>query len=131
MFTKKSDGDFTDAFSGILGLFIILAFIGMIGGGTAEVGRKRPWLFAIVLLAAVGGGYYYFSDSEKPVTTPAVAAAVSIPEAVVAKKNVFCFEGDGVKGAMVAMDGETIVIKDGGGKLHTYGNDELRTVTCE
>lgn len=130
MFTKKSDGDFTDAIGFIFAIALIFGFLGMLGGGTAEVGRKRPWLIAVILLAAVGGGYYYFSGSEQ--SAPAVAVAVSTPSVgVAAKKSVFCFEGDGVKGAMVAMDGETVVIRDGGGKLHSYRNGELRTVACE
>jgi hypothetical protein len=130
MFTKKSDGDFTDAIGFIFAIALIFGFIGMLGGGTAEVGRKRPWLLAVILLAAVGGGYYYFSGGEEP--APAVVVATSTPEVAVAfKKDVFCFEGNGVRGAMVAMDGETVVIKDGVGKLHTYRNDELRTVACE
>jgi hypothetical protein len=128
MFTKESDGDLTDAIGFILAIGLIFGFLGLLGGGAVETSRKRPYLLAIALLAAVGGGYYYFSRSTEP--TP-VVAVVAQEASAPAKKAAFCFEAGQVKGTMVAMDDEKVVIKDGSGKLHTYRNEELNTVSCE
>lgn len=128
MLTKKSDGDFTDAIGFILAIGLIFGFLGLLGGGAVETSRKRPYLLAIALLAAVGGGFYYFSGANEP--TP-VVAVVAQETSAPAKKTAFCFEAGQVKGTMVAMDDEKVVIKDGSGKLHTYRNEELNTVSCE
>lgn len=128
MFTKKLEGDLTDAIGFILAIGLIFGFLGLLGGGAVETSRKRPYLLAIALLAAVAGGYYYFSGSNEP--TP-VVAVVAQEASAPAKKTAFCFEVGQVKGTMVAMDDEKVVIKDGSGKLHTYRNEELNTVSCE
>ncbi|MBY3158355.1 hypothetical protein HFO56_39335 [Rhizobium laguerreae] len=117
----------TDAIGFILAIGLILGFLGLLGGGAVETSRKRPYLIAIVLLAIVGGGYYFTRPAQPLAVTIAAHEVVSDQSAAA-----FCFQSvDGTKGAMIGMDDETIVIKADGGKIHTYGNGELRTVACD
>ncbi|MBY3433684.1 hypothetical protein HFN89_05925 [Rhizobium laguerreae] len=117
-----------DAIGFVLAIGLILGFLGLLGGGAVETSRKRPYLIAIVLLAIVGGGYYFMTKPAQPLAVTIAAHEVVSAQSAAA----FCFQSvDGTKGAMIGMDDEKIVIKADGGKIHTYGNGELRTVACD
>ncbi|MCS4089151.1 hypothetical protein [Rhizobium sp. BK176] len=128
MFTKKSEGDLTDAIGFILAIGFIAGILGLVGGGAVESTRKRPYLIAIILLAVAAGGYYFMSGPAQP-----LAVTIAPHEVVQAHSSgAFCFQAaDGTKGSMIGMDDEKIVIKADGGKLHTYANGQLRTVACD
>lgn len=130
MRTGKSDSNF---FEGIFGGFIGSIFIALMIasyfatlGGSQEKSGGRPWFVAILMLFGLGGGYYWYQGGfdEKPVEIAAIQSSAAAP-------NSLCFATDnGIRGVMVASDGDVVVVKSPDGKLHSREMKLLRTVEC-
>nr|WP_250808405.1 hypothetical protein [Neorhizobium tomejilense] len=124
-------------FGSILLVFLLVAlFSGMdtssFGGkGERKESGKSPWLLAMVSIMAVAAGFYWFSRPAAHDVPQIEVTAATVSVAAEAKSGAFCFKGkNGTVGRMIGMDSDTVVIRSGDGKLHSFRTSEADTVSC-